>query len=145
MFNESTWVALMAMLGLLAATFFALFLRLDKGFLRAGLYSFSGFLAGGAVAHLSARGEWDTGIVLPVILTAMLTVVFFGEVTPAFSKSVERLTGFVICSRLCHVHHGALWGVTAWRAVLYGSHSVATLLSSKRLFSNYTLGPGILH
>jgi hypothetical protein len=143
MFNESTWVALMAMLGLLSATLFALFLRVDKGFLRAGLYSFSGFLAGGAVAHLSGRGDWDGGIVIPVMLTAMLTVIFFG--TREGSENLNYLLTMAAFSRVCHVCHRSFWCLSPGCTLLDGGYLVATFMPSEWILPNYSMGAGRKH
>lgn len=76
-FAEDRWIGGMAVLGLLSATLMAVWLGVDQTFLKAGLYSFSGFLTGAAVVQYGNTNHGDWYIIFPVVLLSMFTVFIF--------------------------------------------------------------------
>ena len=74
---QSPWVAVMSLLGLLASTATAIWLKLDRDAIRNGIFGYNGILVGAALAifGLPGNGGWHPAWAIAAIVFAALTTV----------------------------------------------------------------------
>lgn len=77
LFIQSPWVAIMGLVGVVASTLTAVWMKLDRDTIRNGIFGYNGILVGAALATfgLSGNGAWNPAWAIAVIVFSAMTTV----------------------------------------------------------------------
>lgn len=77
LFIQSPWVAIMGLVGVVASTLTAVWMKLDRDSIRNGIFGYNGILVGAALATfgMSGNGGWNPAWAIAVIVFSAMTTV----------------------------------------------------------------------
>ncbi len=77
LFIQSPWVAIMGLVGVVASTLTAVWMKLDRDSIRNGIFGYNGILVGAALATfgMSGNGAWNPAWAIAVIFFSAMTTV----------------------------------------------------------------------